>query len=247
MANFNSAFKLFIFLLLTTLGACSTEVQTNPARTASEELLISSATDRAANKLALALPAHAKAFVDATNLDGTDNKYAIASIRSHLLQHGVSLADDRKTADVIIEARAGALSTDRNSYIIGIPSFNVPIPLTSGTLPFPEIALYGKDEQNGVAKLAVTSYNAKDGTLIAAQDPQFGFAHNTKKTYLIFFTSSKADYLPEGINEDMDEPAAKSDLEINGNGYSSAPGAPAATATAPAADPNNSPFKLPGL
>ena len=88
MINLRLLFKLHNLLLLAALAACSTEVQTNPARAASEELLISSATDRAASRLAMAMPANTKAFLDSSYVDGTDSKYAIASIRSHLLQHG---------------------------------------------------------------------------------------------------------------------------------------------------------------
>ena len=156
------------------------------------------------------------------------------------------MVDDRKKANVIIEARAGALSTDRNTYLIGIPGFNIPIPLTSGSLPFPEIALYGKDEQNGVAKLAVTSYSAKDGALVAAQDPQYGFAHNTKETILIFFTSAEKDFLPPGVDEDAKEPGAKPELGINGNGYIATQGV-AAGASSASTDSGSLPFHLPGF
>lgn len=45
--------------------------------------------------------------------------------------------------------------------MIGIPQFNLPIPLSSAPLTFPEIALYGSQEQKGVAKIAATGYDAK--------------------------------------------------------------------------------------
>lgn len=226
--------------LLMALASCTTNVQTNPARTATEELLISTAAERAAAKLALDIPENANVFVDNSNFEGTDSKYAIASIRTSLLTHNIRLVDDRKNADVIIETRAGALSTDRKSFLIGIPQFNIPIPLASGTLPFPEIALYGKDEQNGVAKFGVTGYDAKKGTLVSTQDPQYGFSHNIKKTVLLFISWTDSDYLPAGADTDKttdEDPSKKSrpHIEINGNGYAPAVSAPAAAPAAPAA------------
>lgn len=227
------------FLLLGLCG-CTTIVQTNPPRTAMEEMLISTATDRAAAKLAPDIPAGAKVFVDNTNFEGTDSKYAIASIRSHLLARGLHLVDDKKAADVIIETRAGALSTDRKSFMIGIPSFNVPIPLASSPLPFPEIALYGSDEQKGVAKFAITGYDTKKGTLVTLVEPQYGFSHSTKKTVLVFISWTDSDYIPEDAEKEKiqksDDPdkSAAPHMEVNGNGYSAAPATPATSTPPPA-------------
>jgi hypothetical protein len=233
--------RICLFTLLLGLAACTTTVQTNPARTATEEMLISTAAERAAEKLALKLPVNANIFIDTTNFEGTDSKYAIASIRSHLLQKGAQLTDDKKKADIIVEASAGALSTDRNSFLIGIPQFNIPVPLASSPLPFPEIAIYGTDVQKGVAKFAIDSYSAKNGKMVDAQEPQYGFSHNTKKTLLFFITWTHTDYLPEGVEEQADKELeakkAKAHLEFNANGYAPSIGTigGSTSTTAPAA------------
>lgn len=226
-------------LALLTLSNCTTIVQTNPARTATEEMLISTASDRAAAKLAPDIPKGKKVFVDNTNFEGTDSKYAIASIRSHLIEQGIHLVDDKKTADVIIETRAGALSTDRSTFIIGIPQFNLPIPLASAPLAFPEIAIYGKDEQNGVAKFAYVAYDAKSSALVAIQEPQYGFAHNIRKTVLLFFSWLDTDYMPnDAANEEEKNVNDKSEqdklhLTLTPNSYSPAPAAIPAAHTIP--------------
>lgn len=54
------------FILL--FGGCTTVVQTNPQRTAMEEMLLSTAAaDRAAEKLTPQIPENAQLFVDNTN------------------------------------------------------------------------------------------------------------------------------------------------------------------------------------
>ncbi len=225
-------YGIIISCLLLTLSSCTTNIQSNPARTATEEMLISTASDRAAEKLMPEIPADKTVFIESSNFEGTDGKYAIASIRSHLLQGGIRLANDKKNADIILEIRAGALSTDRKSFMIGIPQFNIPIPLASSPLPFPEISFYGKEEQKGVAKFAYAAYDSKKGTLVAVQEPQYGFSHSIKKTVLVLISWTDSDYLPENAetekivtNEDSQK-EAKPHMEINGNGYSPASGAP---------------------
>jgi len=238
-------FAAALVLSALSLSACTTQVESNPSRTATEEMLISTAADRAAVKLALLVPANATVFIDSTNFEGTDGKYAIASIRSHLLERGLHLLDDRKKADIIVETRSGALSTDRKSFMVGIPQFNVPVPFASSPLPFPEIALYGKEDQKAVAKFAVTAYAVKNGALVDAQEPQYGFSHKTKKTVLLFFSWTDSDYIPENADKESEgdhsaAPRSKAHVEMNKDGYAppigmSAP--PSPTTTPPASKP----------
>ena len=103
--------KHFLAGLCLFLAGCITERGTSPLRTATEELLISTAADRAAGKLAEQIPANIRAYLDAY-IDAPDGIYATRAIRDRLLRRGIVLADDRTAADVIIEVRSGALSTD---------------------------------------------------------------------------------------------------------------------------------------
>jgi len=178
---------LLVLFVALALGACSTERETSPARTATEQLLISSAADRAAEKLALAIPADKKVFVDAGYFEGTDSKYALAAIRDSLLKKGVALVDKKEAADAVVEPRAGALSIDESETLVGLRSFEVPIPL-AGPLKLPEIALFKRAERKGVARFAATSYDTKNGHLIASSDPKSGFSHKKEWTVLLFIT-----------------------------------------------------------
>jgi len=166
------------------LGGCTTDRQTDPQRTATEELLISSAADRAAEQLSLDLGPGKKAFLDATNFEGLDSKYAIATIRSSLLKKGTHFVGDKKEADTIVEIRAGALSIDKHETLVGVPSFNLPIPL-AGQLATPEIAIYKSEDQEGIAKFGATAYDAKDGHFVAESTPPLGRAHITKHVILV--------------------------------------------------------------
>ena len=93
------------------------------------------------------------------------------------------LVDDKKNADAIVELRAGALSVDKDGILVGLPSINIPIPLATSPLPFPqEVALYKSQDQTGVAKFAFVAYDAKTGQLIHANDPTFGYAQKSEQT-----------------------------------------------------------------
>ncbi|HVO03930.1 MAG TPA: DUF6655 family protein [Candidatus Cybelea sp.] len=171
-------------LLCFGLAGCSLDRTTDPQRTATEELLISTAADRAAENMALDLGPTRKAFLDATNFEGLDSKYAIGAIRSSLLKHGTHFVQDKKDADTIVEIRSGALGIDKDGTLVGIPSFNLPIPL-AGQLQTPEIAFYKFEEQQGIAKFGATAYDAKDGHFIAESTPPLGRSHLQKHVVLI--------------------------------------------------------------
>lgn len=169
------------------LAGCTTLRETQPQRTAREQLLISTAADRAAERLNLKIPAGAKVFVDAQYVEGTDSKYAVAALRDRLLRGGAHLMEKRAQAEAVVELRIGALSIDDEQFLVGIPSWDVPIPLT-GELKLPELSLYKEEERRGVAKLAAISYAVADGRLIDTSGPQFGFARENEKTVLLFLS-----------------------------------------------------------
>lgn len=178
------------------LGGCTTMRESQPQRTAREQLLISTAADRAAERLNLEIPAGTRLFVDATYMEGTDSKYALGAVRDRLLRNGARLVEKREQADAVVEVRAGALSIDEQQMLVGIPSWDVPVPLAGGAFKVPEVAFYKEKERVGVAKLAATSYAVADGKLIDSTGPQFGYAHETEKTVLLFLSWRTTD-LPE--------------------------------------------------
>jgi hypothetical protein len=196
-----TVFRILVVLsLLCAVSACSTRRESSPQRTATEQLLMSAAADRAADRVEIDLPPDSKVFVDAANFDGPDTKYAIAAMRERVLKLGGRLVADRADADAVVEIRSGALSIDEKKILIGIPEFDIPIPLTAA-VTVPEIALFRKAERKGVAKFAGVGYDATDGTLIDASESEFGYARETRWVVLLFISWESGDYLPEEERE----------------------------------------------
>lgn len=189
-----------VILLGLTIGACSTEKASSPDRTATEQLLISAAADRAANNLDLKIPEGTKIFIDTEYFEGTDSKYALSAIRASLLRRGAAIVADRKDANAIVELRSGALSIDETDWLVGVPSFAIPIPL-AGRFDTPEIALFKRTERKGVAKFSAHSYGVKDGRLIDSTAPQFGYA-NKRDWVVLLFISWKTSDLPSEKDDD---------------------------------------------
>ena len=183
-------------LLVAVLSGCTTARDTLPPRSATEQLLISNAADRAAAQLTVGLKPGVKVFPDSSGFEGYDSKYAIGAITEQVLLRGGRLLPDRKSADVVVAIRAGALSVDQNDTLVGIPSMNLPIPL-AGTLTTPEFALFAKHQYRGVAKFAATAYDAETGKIIAASGPSFGFSHRTHWVVLFLIAWNTDDLLPK--------------------------------------------------
>jgi len=182
--------------LILLVAACSNMRESEPGRTAAEQLLFSVAAERAAERLALNFPAGTKVFVDPSYVEGTDSKYLLSVIRDRILRQGGVLVDDKAAADLVVEPRVGAISIDRSGTLFGIPDFGLPIPL-AGELRTPEIAFFKRDTQQGVIKIAATGYDPKTGKLIQSLDPVYGFSHRTKWAAFLFFSWTTNDLMPE--------------------------------------------------
>lgn len=101
--------RLWLVVGLALLAAgCTTMRQTEPQRTATEEMLISTAADRAAEQIDAKALSGRKVFVDASNYKGLDPEYTVAAVHEALLKGGALLIGDRKAADAVVEMRNGA-------------------------------------------------------------------------------------------------------------------------------------------
>ncbi len=96
-----------------------------------------------------------------------NSDYVISSTRQQMMAAGVLLQDKEETADFIVEGRIGALGTDSNEVIYGIPSTSIlneaadavaalsQAPAVPG---IPELAIAKRSNQISAAKLAVFAY-----------------------------------------------------------------------------------------
>ncbi|HJR21130.1 MAG TPA: DUF6655 family protein [Dongiaceae bacterium] len=193
-----------LVLAMLTLGACTSTRETSPQRSATEQLLISTAVDRAVEGMDLEIPQGTKVFLDAGQLEGSDGKYASGAMKDRLLRDGANLVGDRGKADAVVEIRAGALSIDDRQTLVGIGSFDVPVPLAGEAAKIPEIALYKQKERVGVAKIAAIGYSTADGKLIDSAGPQFGYSHEDEQVWLFFFTWRSSDLPQEETDSLLD-------------------------------------------
>jgi hypothetical protein len=189
------------FAAMLCLAACSTARESEPGRTATEQLLFSVAAERAVDQLALDIPADTKVFVDPAYVEGTDSKYLLSTIRNRVLKHGAALVDSKGQADTVVEPRIGAISVDHGKTLVGTPRFDIPVPV-AGDLGFPQLAIYKSDTQQGVIKVAATSYDTKTGKLIQDLEPVYGFSHKSEWVVLFLFSWDTNDLMPEPVKDD---------------------------------------------
>lgn len=149
-------------------AGCGTTRQTDTARAATEMLLVSQAVDQAVAQVDFAPLRDKTVFLDVQYLDAAtvDKGYLVSSLRQHLLAHGALLRDDRKEAVYVVEPRSGGIGTDRHSLLFGSPQLSIPAILPGIPTQIPEIALYKKTDQKGVAKIAVFAYNRINGRAV---------------------------------------------------------------------------------
>jgi hypothetical protein len=146
---------------------CGTTRSSDTNRTATEQLLISNAIDLAVQSVDLKTLSGQSVFLDDSRLgEVVDRNYLISTLRQHLLASGCKLRDQRDQADFIVEARAGAIGTDRNDLLFGVPSTNVPQIFPVQPVPgavIPEIPIAKRRDQKGIAKIGVFAYHRETG------------------------------------------------------------------------------------
>jgi hypothetical protein len=153
--------------MLLSLAGCGTTRSTDTARSATEQLLISDAIDQAVQTVDFSALRGQSVYLDDSRLtDTVDRDYLISTLRQHLLGSGCALRDQFEDADFVVEARAGAVGTDRNDLLFGVPSMNVPqiMPAQPTPAAIPEIPLAKRRDQHGVAKIAVFAYHRRTGS-----------------------------------------------------------------------------------
>ena len=154
-----SVCALFVF-------GCGTTKWSDTSRTGTEQLLISNAIDRVVSGIDFDPLRNKKCFLDTAAIaQTTDRDYLAMTIRQNLATAGAILSTKESDADYIIEIRSGAVGTDRDDLLVGIPATTLPsIPSTAITATtIPEIPFIKRTKQRGVAKIALFAYNKTTG------------------------------------------------------------------------------------
>ena len=138
---------------------------------ATNQLLLSDAIDRSVSHLDFSPLSGEKIYFDTTYIPATtetskfSSQYVISSIRQQMLISGCLIQDKKDDADLIVEARVGAIGQDAHDVNYGIPgnsSLTTAASLVSSSPPlpsFPEVSLARRTEDSAVAKIAVFAYH----------------------------------------------------------------------------------------
>jgi hypothetical protein len=134
-------------------------------------MLLSDAVDRAISRIDFGLLARKEVYLDNTYLGSTvDKEYIISTLRQHMLACGCVLKDKKEDAEIVVEARAGAVGTDRHDLLFGTPATTVSLgalsPVPGTPIQAPEIAFAKRTDQMGIAKIAVFAYERATGVPI---------------------------------------------------------------------------------
>jgi hypothetical protein len=175
-------------------SGCTSTTQSQPPRTAIEQLLLSTAVDNALKGVRIPEVSGERVYVDTSFLESYDQGYVIGSIRALLSENGALLESNRDEAEMIIEARSGGLGTDVSDSLVGVPTIPIIIP-GAGTSEFPEVVLYSSNKQATVSKIGLLGYH-KDGTNAFSTEPLVGMSHFNQYKFLLVLQLNFTD-IPE--------------------------------------------------
>lgn len=159
---------------------CATTKTTNTARTATEQLLISAAIDRAMSNVTFSDFNGYAVFVDEKYLDSVDKGYLVGSLRHRILEAGGAIAPAADSADIVLEVRSGGVGTDTQESFVGVPALGMPgLPIE-----LPEIKVASRASQIGTAKLGLIAYDAKSGKALGSGGESTALTHNNDTYFL---------------------------------------------------------------
>jgi hypothetical protein len=148
------------------IAGCGTTKWSDSPRTATEQLLVSDAIDRAITQIDFEVLADKNVYLDTRFIiTALDQNYVISTLRQHMLASGCVIKDKPEEATYVVEVRTGSLGTNRQDLLFGVPATTLP---TAGLLPvgaaaIPEIAILKRTNQQGVCKIAVFAYDRMTG------------------------------------------------------------------------------------
>ena len=184
--------------ILTALVGCGTMRETLPARSAMEQLLVSTAADRAIEKMPADGIEGKRVFVDASNLECYDKPYVVQRIRQTVLDNDGRLAENRQDAQVVLEVASGGLSINRRDYLLGLPSIPLPIPFAGETLKLPELPIFKVIFYRGKAKLLFNAIDPTTNSQLYELPVCYGKSLDSFWWILLFGPFERSD-LPKGL------------------------------------------------
>ncbi len=177
-----------VLLLGSAAGCVNKQRMTEPIRSVGEQLLFSTAIDRALSELDLEAIGRLKGFkvyLSTVYLQTLDQEYLVGSLRDLLLSSGVLVVDDIAQAEVIVEVRTGANSLDSATVTAGIAEDQaLPNPITGAPVALPELAFFKKQNNVSLTKVALVAYHADSREHIFSSGTLLGGAYDRHYQFL---------------------------------------------------------------
>ena len=177
-----------VLLLGSAAGCVNKQRMTDPTRSVGEQLLFSTAIDRALSELDLEAIGRLKGFkvyLSTVYLQTLDQEYLVGSLRDLLLSSGVLVVDDIAQAEVIVEVRTGANSLDSATVTAGIAEDQaLPNPITGAPVALPELAFFKKQNNVSLTKVALVAYHADSREHIFSSGTLLGGAYDRHYQFL---------------------------------------------------------------
>lgn len=159
-----SAPRCFCWMLIGIAAAgCSSTKQSNTARTAREQLLVSGAIDQSLSKVDFSALNGQKVYLEEKYLECTDKGYLVSSIRHRAMYNGARIVGKPEDADIVLELRSGGVGTDLADSYVGIPEIVLP-----GMMTLPQVKFINKTNQTAVAKIGLVAYDAKTQEMLGS-------------------------------------------------------------------------------
>lgn len=173
-------------LCLLPLVGCANVRVTNPARTATEQFLLSQSAIDAVNGFSFEPLFGRKVYVDDSHFAPAEKEFVLGELRAALLKAGVQIPKQSENAEIIIEIRSSGVGIDRYENLVGIPPLSAPagaaaagVGDSSGavsTLITPELAITKNIRQYAFASIAYVAYWQETGEVIVSEGPSVGKA-----------------------------------------------------------------------
>ena len=173
---------------------CTAVRETQPARTATEQLILSHAVMDAVRQIEADAVAGNKVVLDLSYLKIVDLEFAQGELRDRLLQLGAELVADAGVAEIIVEARSPGLGIDDSKTMIGIPAIPIPVP-SVGIFKTPALPLFKHDKQRGLAGFSLTGIEAATGKHVFSVGPIIGNAVHSDMSLIGFPLYKNRQYL----------------------------------------------------
>jgi hypothetical protein len=165
----------WLLFVMTAVGLCGCNV--TKSRLATEQLVVADAVDHAVSQIDFSPLSGRKVFLDKSYLpqtnvpgkpptNGSNVEYVTSSLRQQLLAYNCQLQDKADDAEIVVEARLGALGADSNEQTYGLPTGVVLNTAASSLTPggsslpqLPDLSLGRRNHQLGAARLGVFAYD----------------------------------------------------------------------------------------